>query len=199
MMPQPIREEVVIILDFLPHGYPFDSRPMHQKTPIVQALGKEHFTLLELVPKKEVFLQPYEEVYIGEGKRDKIHHIMGRLSTDKLTETAKMELNEVLGTIVDKNETKFIEFFNKAGPINTRRHQIELLPGVGKKHMWEIIELRKEKEFKDLNDIKKRVKLMPDPKKAIIKRILMELNNEDKYKLFSGMKNFLNAHSNKIL
>jgi putative nucleotide binding protein len=187
MMNPTIKEEVVIILDFLPHGYPFDSRPMHQKTPIVQALGKEHFSLLELVPKKEVFLQPHEEVYIGEGKREKIHHIIGRLDVEKLTQTAKMELDDALKKVVSNNEKRFVEFFNKAGPINTRRHQIELLPGVGKKHMWEIIEARREEEFKDLDDIKKRVKLMPDPKKTIIKRIIMELNNEDKYKLFSGV------------
>lgn len=186
MMKSISKEEVVIILDFLPHGYPFDTRPMHQKTPIVQAIGKNHFTLLELVPKKGVFLQPYEEVYIGEGKRDKIHHIVGKLSTEKLTQTARMELDEVVGNIVGKNEKRFVDFFNKAGPINTRRHQIELLPGVGKKHMWEIIELRKEKEFDSLEDVRKRVRLMPDPKKVIIKRILSELNEEDKHKLFVG-------------
>lgn len=186
MMKPTLREEVVIILDFLQHGYPMDSRPMHQKTPIVQAIGKDHFTLLELVPKKGIFLQPYEEVYIGEGKRDKIHHIIGKLSLDKLTQTARMEVNEVINSIVEKNEQRFVIFFNTAGPINTRRHQIELLPGVGKKHMWEIIELRKEKEFADFSDIKSRVKLMPDPKKVVIKRILAELNNEDKYKLFVG-------------
>ena len=83
------KEETVIILDFLPHGYPFDSRPMHQKTPIAQALGKEHFSLLELVPKKGVHLQPHEKVYIGEGKRDQIHHVLGKLALDKLTQTAK--------------------------------------------------------------------------------------------------------------
>ena len=38
----------------------------------------------------------------------------------------------------------------------------------------------------DFNDIKARVKLMPDPKKVVIKRVLAELNNEDKYKLFVG-------------
>lgn len=186
MLQQPVREEVVIILDFLPHGYPFDTRPMHQKTPVVQAIGKEHFSLLELAPKKGVFLQPFEEVYIGEGKRDKIHHIIGKLSMDKLTQTAKMELNDIIKDIVSKNEKKFVEFFNKAGPINTRRHQIELLPGVGKKHMWEIINTRKEKEFSSLEDIKQRVKLMPNPSNVIIKRVIMELNNEDKYKLFVG-------------
>ena len=105
---------------------------------------------------------------------------------DKLTQTAKMELNDIIKDIVSKNEKKFVEFFNKAGPINTRRHQIELLPGVGKKHMWEIINTRKEKEFSSLEDIKQRVKLMPNPSNVIIKRIMMELNNEDKYKLFVG-------------
>ena len=52
--------------------------------------------------------------------------------------------------------------------------------------MWEIIEKRRGDPFKDFMDIKARVKLMPDPEKAIIKRILAELKNEDKYKLFVG-------------
>lgn len=180
------KEEIVVVLDFLPHGYPFDSRPLHQKTPIAQALGKDHFSLLELVPKKGIHLQPYEEVYIGEGKRDKIHHVLGKLSLKKLTETAKVELKEIIKDRVKEKETRFVDFFNKAGPINTRRHQIELLPGIGKKHMWEILEARKEKPFESFEDIKKRVKLIPDPEKLIIKRILAELNNEDKYQLFVG-------------
>ena len=46
------REEFAIVLDFLPHGYPFDSRPAHRKTPIAQAMGQNHFVLLEVVPKK---------------------------------------------------------------------------------------------------------------------------------------------------
>ena len=83
------KEESAIILDFLPNGYHFDERPMYMKTPIAQAMGKEHFVLLELVPKKGIHLQPYEEVYIGEGKRDKVHHIVGKLQKDKLTATAK--------------------------------------------------------------------------------------------------------------
>ena len=180
------REEVVIVLDFLPNGYPFDTRPMHQKSAIVQAMGKNYFTLLELVPKKDVFLQPNEEVYVGEGKRDQIHHIIGRLEVEKLTETAKVNMHEIIKKIVEKDQSRFINFFNKAGPINTRRHQIELLPGIGKKHMWEILEARKEKEFENFDDIKKRVKLMPDPEKLIIKRILSELNSEDKYRIFVG-------------
>jgi len=184
-MKQQVKEEYAVVLDFLPNGHPFDNKPGYLKSPIAQALGKDHFVLLELVPKKGNFLQPHEDVYIGEGKRDKIHHIYGKIEYERLTETAKEELNFIIEELVKKNEQRFIEFFNKAGPINTRRHQLELLPGIGKKHMWEILERRKEEDFKSFEDIKNRVKLMPDPEKTIAKRILVELKGEDRYNLFT--------------
>lgn len=179
-----VREEYAIVLDFLPNGYPFDTRPSHKKTPIVQALGKTHFSLLELVSKKGVFLQPYQEVYIGEGKRDQIHHINGTLLFDKLTHSARQELDFVIKDLVKKNPEPFIQFFNTAGPLSTRRHMLELLPGVGKKHMWEIIEERKKEPFASFEDIKKRVKLMPDPEKGIVRRIRLEIEGEEKRKIF---------------
>src|SRR3989338_5390777 len=123
------KEETAIVLDFLPNGYPYDERPMYIKTPIAQAVGKGHFILLELVPKKGIHLQPLEEVYIGEGKRDKIHHIVGKIPVSKLTATAKSGLEFVVKEIVKKNEKKFVDFFNKAQPLSTRMHQLELLPG----------------------------------------------------------------------
>src|SRR3989344_1023957 len=178
------KEDVVIVLDFLPNGYPFDDRPMHMKTAIAQAIGKSRFVLLELVPKKGIHLQPYEEVYIGEGKRDKIHHIMGKLEYEKLSETGKKELEYVVKDLVEKNEPRFVAFYNKAQPLSSRMHQLELLPGLGKKHMWELLEVRKEKDFENFADIKKRVKLMPDPEKAIIKRILLELQGKEKHRVF---------------
>lgn len=178
------KEEIAIVLDFLPNGYPFDERPSYMKTAIAQAIGKERFVLLELVPKKEIHLQPYEEVYIGEGKRDKIHHIVGKLPLSKLTTTAKTELEHVIKDTIKNNQKRFIEFFNKAQPLSTRMHQLELLPGLGKKHMWQIIETRKEKPFESFEDLKKRVKLMPDPEKIIAKRILQELEGSEKHRLF---------------
>ena len=178
------KEEAAIVLDFLPNGYPYDERPMYMKTPIVQAVGKEHFVLLELVPKKGMHLQPFEEVYIGDGKRDKIHHIVGKIMLGKLTATAKSELEFVIKDIISKDGKRFVEFFNKAQPLSTRMHQLELLPGLGKKHMWQIIEARQEKPFESFADIKSRVKLMPDPEKIVIKRILQELEGSEKHKIF---------------
>ncbi len=181
------KEETAVVLDFLPNGYPFDKRPMHKKTAIVQAIGKSHFTLLELVPKKGIFVQPYEEVYIGDGKREKVHHILGKLPIDKLTATARTELEFVIKDSVKANEKQFVEFFNTAQPLTTRMHQLELLPGLGKKHMWEIIESRKDKPFENFADIKKRVKLMPDPQKTVVRRIMKEINGEEKHRLFVEM------------
>ncbi len=182
--PERLKEEAAIVLDFLPNGYPYDDRPMYMKNPVAQAIGKEHFVLLELVPKKGVHLQPFEEVYIGDGKRDKIHHIVGKIETAKLTATAKSQLEFTIKSIIKKNENKFVDFFNKAQPLSTRMHQIELLPGLGKKHMWQIIEVRDEKPFENFTDLKNRVKLMPDPEKSIIKRIMVELEGNEKHKLF---------------
>lgn len=179
------KEEYAIILDFLPNGYPFDTRPMHRKFPVAQAIGEKTFALLELAPKREVNLQPNQRVYIGEGKREEIHHIMGRIPLSKLTQTAKGEVELTVKELVKKEPQQFVDFFNKCGPINARRHQLELLPGIGKKHMWEILEKRKEKPFENFEDIKKRIKLLPDPEKTIIKRILAELDEKDKYKVFT--------------
>ncbi|MFH0978508.1 MAG: DUF655 domain-containing protein [Candidatus Woesearchaeota archaeon] len=184
MEKQTIREETAVVLDSLPNGYPFDTRPSHIKTPIVQALGKTHFSLLELVPKKGVSIKPNEDIYIGEGKRDKIHHILGKLPFSKLTSTAKSELEFVVADIVAKDEQHFVDFFNTAQPLTMRMHQLELLPGVGKKHMWEILAKRDELKFASFDDIKYRVKLMPDPKKTIVKRIIIEIEGSEKHHIF---------------
>ena len=176
------REEYAIVLDYLEHGYPFEQGTM--KTPIVQALGLTHLTVLELIPKKGVHLQPYQEIYIGEGKREEIHHIKGKIPMDKLTSTARNELKHVIKELINKDESRFIAFFNNAQPLTMRMHQLELLPGLGKKHMWEVIMARKAKPFESFDDIKERVKLIPDPKGMIIKRILAELEGKEKYKLF---------------
>jgi putative nucleotide binding protein len=174
------KEETVIILDYLPNGYPLEKKMM----PIAQAIGKKSLILLELVPRRGVSLEIGEEVYIGEGKREKIYYILGRLQKEKVTEAAKNQLQELIEKVVEEREKEFIEFFNKSEAINKRLHQIELLPGFGKKHMQEILKQRKEKEFESFEEMKKRIQNLPDPEKAIQKRILTELVNIERYNLF---------------
>jgi len=174
------KEENAIILDYLPNGYPLERKMM----PVAQAIGKKNLILLELVPRRGVSLDVGEEVYIGEGKRDKIYYILGRLHREKLTESAKSQLQEFIGKTVQERKKEFVEFFNKSEAINKRMHQIELLPGFGKRHMQEILKQRKEKDFESFEDMKKRIQNLPDPEKAIQKRILTELINMERHNLF---------------
>lgn len=174
------KEEYAMVLDYLPYGYPLEKKMM----PIAQAIGTENFTLLQLVPRRGIKLEIKEKVYIGEGKRDKIYYILGKLPNDKITETAKEKLREFVEEHVNSNEQKFVDFFNKAEAINTRLHQIELLPGMGKKHMVAILEEREKKPFENLEDLKRRVHNLPDPKKAIEKRILEEITEKQRYYMF---------------
>lgn len=179
-----MKEEYAIVLEYLPNGYPLEKKMM----PLAQVIGEDSFTLLEVVPRKGIKLEAGEKVYIGQGKRDKIYYILGKLNKEKLTEASKQQLIEVIEKKIEKNPKEFIDFFNKSTAINKRVHQIELLPGLGKKHMQEIIQQRQKKEFENFDDMKKRIPNLPDPKKAIEKRILKELMGEERHNFFIGGK-----------
>jgi len=174
------REDYAIVLDYLQKGYADSFR----KESIAQALGETYFSLLELIPRPGSALLLRERIYIGADKRDKVQFIKGRLPFDKLTVTAKNELNFIIDALVKKNEPKYIEFFNKAGPISVRQHSLELLPNIGKKHMWDIINEREKKPFESFKDIAGRINLMPDPARVVTERIMEELKGESKYYLF---------------
>ena len=176
------KEEKAIILDFLSNGYPLEGRRM----PVAQAIGLSHFTLLELIPRKGIKLELKEVVYIGPEKRDKIYFIRGKLYKDKLTETAKLQIQDFAEKIVQEQEKRFVSFFNTAVAINTRIHQLELLPGFGKKYMRMILDERENKLFESFEDMKKRLKNLPDPRKTVEKRLIEELTQEIRYKLFAG-------------
>lgn len=179
------KEEYAIVLDYLPYGYPLEKKMM----PIAQAIGMKNFTLLQLVPRRGVKLEVDEKVYIGEGKREKIYYILGRIQENKLTETAKVQLEAFITKTIGEKEQMIVDFFNNAEAINTRLHQFELLPGFGKKHTEAILEERNKKPFETLIDLKERVSNLPDPKKATVKRFWDEIMGKEKYCIFMGKVN----------
>jgi len=181
----PKREEVARILDYLPYGRAPDSRS-YQKQPLVQAVGEANFVLMEMTPKEGVVPAPGTRVYIGSGSRDIIDHVNRRIEYPDLSNSAKLELPYQVQSIVLENEARFIRYFNDAGPITTRMHALELLPGIGKKLMWAILTERKKGAFKDFADLMERVKGLHYPERLIAKRIEDELvDDRIKYRIFT--------------
>lgn len=179
------RETYARVLDYLPYGHPDDRRPVYQTKPLIHAVGEDRFVLMELSPKKDKMPTLYERVYIGEGERGVIDHVVKKLKYNELTSTAAVELSYALEEIVKSDEKRFILIFNNAKPITTRLHTLDLFPGIGKKLMWAILDERKKGPFSDFTNLKKRVKGLHHPEKIIAKRIEEEIMNEDmKYKIF---------------
>ncbi len=176
------KDDYIIVLDFLPQGKGTDIRPV----PIAQGIGDTYFNLLEVVIKEGEKVEIKERVYVGPEKRDKVKYVRGLIKYDDLTTLAKDTLEEVLDELIAKNEKRFVEFFNKAGPLTTRMHSLELLPGIGKKHLWRIIKERRKKPFESFEDLKQRIEMLPEPKRMVKKRIMMELQNADRHRLFVG-------------
>ena len=174
------KDDWALVLDFLSHGH----HGMDRSQPVAQVLGESYFSLLEVIIRDDLHLKTGDRVYIGDGKRDDVKYIRGRAKVDSLTMVAQEELPDTIEGIVKKKPERFLDFFNKSGAITTRLHQLELLPGIGKRHLWAIIEERKIKPFESFDDIKKRVPLLPDPGKMIVKRIMDELKDKDKYRIF---------------
>lgn len=178
-------EDWVYIIEFLPEGRSDVSH--YRREPVAYGIGDRFFTLLELSPKPGAQLSIGERVWIGKDirKRDKIEKVKGRIGYDQLTGGAQSELPYVLEEIVKKNEEKFVNFFNDAPPISTRFHSLELLPGLGKKIMIQILNEKKAGKFKDFEDLKKRIPLLHSPEKIVAERILLELSDpHQKYRVF---------------
>lgn len=177
--PQQPKEEYAIVLDVVLSG-----QSSFKDNETVQAIGLNNFTLLELIPKQGVILKGGDRVYIGEGKRDEIQYIKKSLNYEDVSASAKSEMIFTIMDIVKEKEEMYVNFFNNAGPITIRKHSLELVSGIGKKHLTELLEERYVKPFASFEDITKRCPFLSDPVKAISQRILDELDGKDEFKFF---------------
>ncbi|MDR2203177.1 MAG: DUF655 domain-containing protein [Nitrososphaerota archaeon] len=180
-------EEYAYVLDFLPHGKPGvrpSGRAGYRAGALIQCVGEEFFTVLEALVKEGLLLKPGDRVYVGKASREEVTYIIGRISYEEFTASAKAELFAVINKIVADREKWFVNFFNTARAITPRMHALELVPGIGKKYMWQVINERTRKSFESFSDLQNRTEL-PSPAKLITKRIMEELEGDSKYRLFT--------------
>jgi putative nucleotide binding protein len=174
-------EEFAYVLDFLPRGK--SSIIKGREGSIVQALGEERLTLLELLAVENQDFETGEKLRIGREGRAKILSVFGKLAYEDLTTESKSQLLSVCEIIVKNNEARYVAYFNELQPLTPRLHGLELIPGIGKTFMKTIIELREKQPFTSFDDIQDRVGLR-EPAKLVAKRIAEELSGASRVNIF---------------
>ncbi len=176
-------EEFAYVLDFIPNGKSVIIR--EREGPILQAIGEERLTLLEILAVERESFSAGEKIPIGKDNRSKIVSVLGKLNYTELTDEAKSEILGVLEKMVRDNEKRYVDYFNELQPITPRLHALELIPGIGKTFMHEILDERDKKKFISFVDLEQRIGLR-DPAKLIAKRVIEELSGESKIAIFTG-------------
>ncbi|MFX1386632.1 MAG: DUF655 domain-containing protein [Promethearchaeota archaeon] len=180
----------IVILDVLMHGHPEEDKPSWAKTPIAQVLTFPDFVLYEVKVNKNSMIEVQEQKTYEEFlNEDKLKEVLKKIDYNDLTSTAKALIQPILEKEVMKYEEEFINFFNNSTSITPRMHALKLLPGIGQKHMWEILEARDRQKFGKFQDIADRTSIS-SPAKLIAQRIIKELQRDAKYYLFSKTQKY---------
>jgi putative nucleotide binding protein len=170
-----------VVLDYLPRGRSDDDRPQYKKQPVAYALDEEAFTLSELV------LEGDADVSIGDRITEETAGIVSKRPAgyDDLSGGAQSELEYAVDEIVERDEQRFVDFYNEAQPITLRLHQLNLLPGIGKKLRNNVLDERKRGPFSSFEDLEARISGLHNPREVLVERIIEEIRDDDlKYRTF---------------
>jgi putative nucleotide binding protein len=174
-------EEYAYVLDFNERGR--SSTVRGREGIIVTAIGEDRLTILEILGIENSTFEVGERIYIGKEGRTKVQSVLGKLDYKKISDNAKSELAGVVNKIVTQNEKRFVDYLNHAQPLTPRIHALELIPGIGKTYMKQMLDERDKKPFESFVDLQSRVGLK-EPIKHITKRILEEVTGETRMNLF---------------
>ncbi|WP_313690797.1 DUF655 domain-containing protein [Halorarum halobium] len=176
-----------VVLDHLPNGDPDDNRPPHQKPALAYALGERDFRLFEFRLADEADVSIGDRLAVHPEPDPAVVDRIREVEFDDLTRNAQGELEYAVEELIERNERRFVDFYNDAGPITLRLHQLNLLPGIGKKLRNNILDERKRGPFESFEELSERVSGLHHPREVLVERIMEELRDEDlKYKTFVG-------------
>ena len=174
-------DEYAYVLDFNSRG---KSQTVRGRDGIiVTAIGENRLTILEILGIPNSTFEIGEKIYIGKEGRTKVLSVLGKMEYDKISSSAHSELETVVENIVTENESKFVDYLNNAQPLTPRIHALELIPGIGKIYMKNMLEEREKKKFESYQDLQERVGFK-EPIKHISERIMDEITGESRMNLF---------------
>ena len=172
-----------VLLDVLPNGRPDDARANRRQSPVAYALGAASFGLYELTLAEDADVAVSDRIRLDGPAVSRYREV----SFEELTRNAAAEIEYAVEAIVDADEERFVDFYNEAGPITLRLHQLNLLPGIGKKLRNNVLDERKRGPFESFEEVSDRVSGLHRPREVIVDRINEEIRKEDlKYRTFVG-------------
>jgi len=175
-----------VVLDFLARGRTDTDRPRHKQSPLAYAVETSDFSLYELELDDDADITIGDRVTVGSDQTEGIKRVRA-VEYEGLSGGAQSELEYVIEDLLEAEEKRFVDVYNEAGPITLRLHQLNLLPGIGKKLRNNILDTRKRKPFESYEDLEDRVSGLHDPKGILAERILEEIRGDDlKYRIFAN-------------
>lgn len=176
-----------VVLDHLPHGLPGDDRPQYETPSAAYAVGETDFYLYELLFEDDADVSIGDRLVVSPAEERMSIQQLRTVDYADISSGAQSELDYVVEEIVDGNERRFVDFYNDAQPITLRLHQLNLLPGIGKKLRNNILDERKRKPFESFEEVDERIGGLHDSRGVIVDRIIEELREDDlKYRIFVG-------------
>ena len=170
-----------VVLDFLPHGKSDDDRPQYQKQPLAYAVGIEDFRLYEIVVGEDRDVAFSDRIDVHDPDFERVTAV----EYEDIPSGAQSELEYAVEDLVENEEQRFVDFYNEAQPITLRLHQLNLLPGIGKKLRNSILDERKRTPFESFDEVEERVSGLHNSEEVLVERILEELQEDDlKYRTF---------------
>ncbi|MCK4848427.1 MAG: DUF655 domain-containing protein [Candidatus Heimdallarchaeota archaeon] len=173
----------VFVLDFYPQGKSLSRKYAEDFNPSAVVITADRFQFFEVILKRGQNVSVGDSMTISSSSTNifKIKEI----GYNQLSDSAVIYLPEIVQDIVKISESRFIRFLNHARPLTTQMHQLQLIPGIGNKRLWQILEARKKSLFQTFEDFKDRTGIS-DPILTFTNRILNEIKEEEeKYLLFT--------------
>ena len=180
-IPQKRYEEFAFILDFRINSR--SSLIKGRDGTIIQGIGLDHLTLLEILGSPDESFTIREKIGIGKDGRSKVVSVLGKLLYSNLTSDSIHSLPEILEIIVSTNEPFYVNYFNDSQALTPRLHFLEVIPGIGKTLLSQILKERDINRFSSFLDLQERIHIR-DPSKLIARRLFDELSCSTKLNVF---------------
>ena len=170
------------VLDYYPQGKSLSQKNSKSFNPLVVVVALNKFQFFDVILNKGRKLKAGEIIDFSQKEHE--ISILNEIGYNELSDSAVDFLPKAIKDIVKRSESRFVNFLNSAQPLTTQMHQLQLLPGIGNKRLWQILEARKKTKFIDFADFIVRTGIS-DPVGLFVNRILQEVKGTEKYYIFT--------------